>query len=56
MADTVGTYGISDYSAVRVVEVVDAKDGVSRTFQLVISPDLRNLVLTGVAPTVTVAP
>lgn len=52
IADTVGTYGVSDYSAVRVVEVVDAKNGVSRTFQLVVAPDGSVLVLLGVAPTV----
>jgi hypothetical protein len=53
MADTIGNYGVSDTSAVRVVSVVAASSGVSETFQLVLAPDPKPVLVTGAAPTVS---
>jgi hypothetical protein len=51
---TIGNYGVSDISSVGVVPVVQAKNGVTQTFQLVIAGDIGRILLTGIAPTIIV--
>jgi len=52
---TVGTYGVSDISSVGVVPVVQAKSGVTTTFQLVLAPVTKPVTAVGLVPTVTEA-
>jgi hypothetical protein len=47
MANTIGSYGVSDASAVRVVYVGNSRGGVSAEFPFVLAPDYKEIALDG---------
>ena len=49
--ESVGTYGVSDYSSAGVVSVVHPRSGMSETFQLVLVPPSGMLAVSGVVLT-----